>query len=99
MFSVRGMGVAERVSTSTWRLISFSRSLWVTPKRCSSSITSRPRSLNAMLFCSSLCVPISRSTPPFLAASRIRFCSLAGVKRDSTSIFTGKSRNRLTAVA
>ena len=99
MFSVRGMGVAERVSTSTWRLISFSRSLWVTPNRCSSSITSRPRSLNAMFFCSSLCVPISRSTPPFFAASRMRFCSLAGVKRDSTSTFTGKSRNRPQAVA
>ena len=52
-----------------------------------------------MFFCSSLWVPISRSTPPDLAASRMRFCSLAGVKRDSTSIFTGKSRNRLTAVA
>ena len=33
------------------------------------------------------------------SAPRMRFCSRAGVKRESTSIFTGKSRNRLTAVA
>ena len=43
--SVRGMGVAVSVSTSTCERSSFSRSLWVTPKRCSSSITSSPRSL------------------------------------------------------
>ena len=44
MFSVRGMGVAESVSTSTARLISLMCSLCATPKRCSSSTMSRPRS-------------------------------------------------------
>ena len=99
MFSVRGMGVAERVRASTWRLISLSRSLWVTPKRCSSSMMSRPRSWNCTLFCSSLWVPMSTSTAPRLRASRMRFCSLAVVNRESTSIFTGKLRKRFMAVA
>ena len=62
MFRVRGMGVAERVSTSTPLEISFSRSLWATPNRCSSSIISRPKSLNSMDFCNSLWVPIIKST-------------------------------------
>ncbi len=39
--------------TSTMVLISFSRSLSFTPKRCSSSTTSRPRFLNFTSFCSS----------------------------------------------
>ena len=99
MFSVRGMGVAERVSTSTWRLISFRRSLWVTPKRCSSSMMSSPRSLNSIPFCSSLWVPMRTSTRPSFASSRMRFWSLPGVKRESTSIRTGKSRKRPMAVA
>src|SRR5579872_6547579 len=43
MCSVRGMGVADMVSTSTSLRICFSRSLWRTPKRCSSSTMSRPR--------------------------------------------------------
>ncbi len=46
MFRVRGIGVAVIVSTSTRVRICLMRSLWATPKRCSSSTTSRPRSLN-----------------------------------------------------
>ena len=48
--SVRGIGVA--VSVSTWILprSSLSRSLWPTPKCCSSSMISRPRSLNSTDF-------------------------------------------------
>ena len=44
--SVRGIGVAVSVSTSTFVRISLMRSLCCTPNRCSSSTTSRPRSLN-----------------------------------------------------
>ena len=40
--SVRGMGVAVSVNTSTVFLICLMRSLCATPKRCSSSTTSRP---------------------------------------------------------
>ena len=46
MPSVRGIGVAVSVSTSTSARSAFIASLWRTPKRCSSSITSRPRRAN-----------------------------------------------------
>ena len=45
--SVRGMGVAVIVSTSTLVRSFLMASLCCTPKRCSSSMTSRPRSLNS----------------------------------------------------
>jgi hypothetical protein len=45
MYSVRGIGVAVIVRTSTSVRICLSFSLWVTPKRCSSSMMSKPRSL------------------------------------------------------
>ena len=64
ILSVRGMGVAESVRTSTFLLISLSVSLWPTPKRCSSSTTSSPRSLNFIFLLNSLCVPITKSTEP-----------------------------------
>src|ERR1035438_6130151 len=44
MWRVRGMGVADMVRTSTWVRICLMRSLWRTPKRCSSSTTSKPSS-------------------------------------------------------
>jgi len=44
IWSVRGMGVADRVRQSTVLLICFNFSLATTPKRCSSSTISRPRS-------------------------------------------------------
>src|SRR6266478_4730739 len=43
MCRVRGMGVAERASASTFLRISLRRSLWATPKRCSSSTSSSAR--------------------------------------------------------
>ena len=49
-WSVRGIGVAESVSTCTSARISFSRSLWATPKCCSSSTISSPRSLKRIDF-------------------------------------------------
>src|SRR5687767_10719299 len=39
MLRVRGIGVAESVNTSTRFFNCLSRSLWATPKRCSSSTT------------------------------------------------------------
>ena len=56
------MGVADRVRTSTSRLSCLSRSLAATPKRCSSSTTTRPRSLNRTSFDSSRWVPMTMST-------------------------------------
>ncbi len=46
MFRVRGIGVAVSVNTSTSVRKALSLSLSRTPKRCSSSITTSPRSLN-----------------------------------------------------
>ena len=99
MFSVRGMGVAERVRVSTCRAFSRSRSLAATPKRCSSSMMSSPRSWNATFFCNNLWVPMSRSTLPCAVRSRMSFACPALRNRLSTSTVTGKLRKRLTAVA
>ena len=99
MLSVRGMGVAESVSTSTPFDISLSFSLCDTPKRCSSSMMSSPRSWNATFFCNNLWVPMSRSTLPCAVRSRMSFACPALRNRLSTSTVTGKLRKRLTAVA
>ena len=92
--SVRGMGVAVSVSTSTWVRSSLSRSLWVTPKRCSSSMTSRPRSLKRTSRDSSRCVPTTTSSLPSASAASVFCCSALLRKRDSTATRTGKSANR-----
>jgi hypothetical protein len=47
--SVRGIGVADIVRTSTAVRICLMNSLCSTPKRCSSSTMTRPRSLNCVL--------------------------------------------------
>ena len=63
---VRGIGVAERLMTSTWSLRLRSSSFWRTPKRCSSSTMTRPRSFGRTSVLSSRCVPTSTSTLPRL---------------------------------
>ena len=92
--SVRGIGVAVIVSTSTLARNCFSRSLWATPNRCSSSTTSRPRSLNAMSLPSSRCVPITTSTLPSLAACTVSACWAGLTNRLSILTVTGKGANR-----
>ena len=62
--SVRGIGVAVRVSTSTSAWSALIGSLWPTPKRCSSSTTSSPRFLNFRSWASSRWVPMTTSTSP-----------------------------------
>ena len=42
--------------------------MWATPKRCSSSMTTSPRSLNATSFCTRRCVPMHMSTLPLARA-------------------------------
>ena len=75
MWSVRGIGVAVSVSTSTSFLNSLIRSLCFTPNLCSSSTTSRPRFLNTMSFWSSRCVPITMSTVPLFMPLSVSCCS------------------------
>ena len=68
MCSVRGIGVALSVSTSTSVRSFLMRSLCETPKRCSSSTTSKPRRAKCTSFDNSRCVPITMSVSPRLDA-------------------------------
>ncbi len=61
---VRGMGLAVRVSTSTPSAMALIDSLWVTPKRCSSSTTSSPSFLKVTSSPSRRWVPTTTSTEP-----------------------------------
>ena len=81
MFSVRGIGVAVIVSTSTRLRICLMRSLCATPKRCSSSTTSSPRSRNSTSFESSRCVPTMMSTLPAARSSSV--CLLLGLRAEA----------------
>ena len=99
MCSVRGMGVAVSVSTSTDCFIFLMASLWATPKRCSSSTTSRPRFLNSTSLASSRWVPTITSTSPSRSLRRMSFCSAAVLKRLMVSTWMGKPLKRLSMVA
>ena len=94
MFSVRGIGVAVIVSTSTRLRICLIRSLCATPKRCSSSTTSRPRSRNCTSFDSRRCVPTMISTLPAARSSSVSFCSALVRKRLTMSMRTGNAAKR-----
>ena len=94
MFRVRGMGVADRVSMSTPMKFSLSFSLCLTPKRCSSSMITRPRSWNFTSLDSSRWVPTTISTLPDCRPRRVSFCCFAVRKRDIISTFTGKASMR-----
>jgi hypothetical protein len=72
MCSVRGIGVAERVSRSISARSFLKCSLCATPKRCSSSTTTRPSRLKPTSFDRMRCVPIRMSTSP-----RATFSSVA----------------------
>ena len=89
IWSVRGIGVADSESTSTfsrsWRMSSFC----FTPKRCSSSTISRPSSFGRTSRESMRCVPIRMSTRPSwnpLSDSRTVFGER---KRETISIVNG----------
>ncbi|MNI85781.1 hypothetical protein D3C73_1428040 [compost metagenome] len=89
MFSVRGIGVAVSVSRCTLARSAFSASFWRTPKRCSSSTTTMPRSLNFTSGCSRRWVPTMTSMVPAATFSSSALISLVLLKRDSTSTFIG----------
>ena len=94
MCSVRGIGVALSASTSTssrsWRSSSFC----ATPKRCSSSTTTRPSSFGITSRESTLWVPISTSTFPSASRPAPASTSAGLRKRETISTRTGKSRYR-----
>ena len=89
MWSVRGMGVAVRVSTSTSLRSFFRRSLWATPKRCSSSTTRSPRSRKETSLASSRWVPTRTSTFPAAASARTLRTSSGVFMRETASMRTG----------
>ncbi len=91
---LRGIGVAERLNTSTSSLSSLIFSFCATPKRCSSSMISSPRSLKLTSLESRRCVPMTISTSPFFISAIMRLCSAGVLKRLNTSISAGKFLNR-----
>ena len=96
---VRGMGVAESVSTSTCSRMFFSCSLCCTPKRCSSSITTRPRSCGFTSALSRRCVPMSTSTLPSAKPASAWRCCAGVTKRLSTLTSRSKGEKRLKNVS
>ncbi|MNS96837.1 hypothetical protein D3C72_1311530 [compost metagenome] len=94
MFSVRGIGVAVRVRMSTSLRSALSCSFWRTPKRCSSSMITRPRFLIFTSSCSSLCVPMTMSILPSARSATAALTSLVDLKRLITSTVTGQSAKR-----
>ena len=91
---VRGMGVAVIVSTSTSVRHCLSFSLWATPKRCSSSMMTRPKSLKETSSDNRRCVPMMMSTEPLRRFLTMRSCCPAVRKRDNISTFTGNGARR-----
>ena len=83
------MGVAVEVSTSTSLRICLRRSLWATPKRCSSSMITSPRSLNRTSLCMSRCVPMQMSIRPLARPSTTWRCSKSVRNLLRTSIVVG----------
>ena len=96
---VRGMGVADMASTSTSVRMALSFSLCSTPKRCSSSMITRPRFLNCISLLSSRWVPITTSTAPLRSPSMVALDSLAVWNRESVARRTGKPENRSANVS
>ena len=92
---VRGIGLAVSVSTSTPSANRLTASLWVTPKRCSSSTTRRPSRLKTTSCPSSRCVPMTTSMLPSASPSTTFFCWAGDRKRLRSSTRTGYGREAI----
>ena len=92
--SVRGIGVALIASTSTLVRSALSVSLCSTPNRCSSSITTRPRSLNRTSPVMSRWVPMTTSTVPSDSPATTSFDSFGDWNRLSAFTVTGNALYR-----
>ena len=99
MYNVRGMGVADNVRQSTPVLIFFKCSFARTPNRCSSSMMINPKSLNLTSSLMIRCVPITMSTEPRAAPSKVSLICLGVRKRERTPIVTGKFAIRSTKLS
>ncbi len=96
--SVRGIGLAVSVSTSTPSAMRLTASLCVTPKRCSSSTTRSPRSLNCTSWASRRWVPTTTSTLPSASPCTTLRCWAGERKRLSSSTRTGYGAKRSAKV-
>ena len=96
---VRGMGVALMASTSTFRRSCLRASFCDTPKRCSSSTMTKPRSLGCTSIDSTRWVPMRMSSSPDLKAASAFFTSPADLNRLTMSTLTGRSAKRSRNVA
>ena len=95
---VRGMGVAVSVSTWTSLRSCFRRSLWATPKCCSSSITSRVKLRKSIFLPSRAWVPITISICPLRIPSRVDLASAVLTRRDNCRTSTGMPAKRTLKV-
>ncbi|MPN61933.1 hypothetical protein SDC9_209679 [bioreactor metagenome] len=98
MYKVRGIGVADIVSTFTSARKRRMRSLCLTPKRCSSSTIRSPSRANRISFCSRRWVPTTRSTEPASIFRMASFCCFAVTNRLSSASVTGYCENLFCAV-
>ncbi len=91
---VRGIGVAVIARISGFIPISRSVARCCTPKRCCSSITAKPRFLNAMSGWIKAWVPIKISISPFSKSSKIwrRAAALVEPVSNSTRTFSGSKK-------
>ena len=80
-WSVLGMGVAVRVNVSTLALNCFNFSFTPTPNFCSSSIMSRPKSLNFTSLLTMRWVPIIISILPSASFPRVSLICFADLNR------------------
>ena len=94
MWSVRGIGVAERASTSTSSRSERRSSFWATPNRCSSSRITSPSSFGITSRDRRRWVPTSTSTFPAAKSAITCFVSAGLRKRETISMLSGKSRKR-----
>ena len=91
ILSVLGIGVAERVKTSTFSFIFLICSFALTPKRCSSSRINRPKSWNLTSLDNNLWVPHITFNLLDAKSSKIFFCSLVDLNLFNISTVTPKS--------
>jgi hypothetical protein len=95
--SVRGIGVAERVRTSTCRLISLMCSLCETEPLLLID-DEKPQVFEFHILLQERWVPMTRSHFPVFRSPSVRRVSAGVLKRDRTAMATGNPKNRWTAV-
>jgi hypothetical protein len=91
---LRGIGVADRASTSIFLRIDFILSLSFTQNLCSSSITNTHKSLNSTSAESNLCVQTMRSIFQSFNLCNVDLIFFAVSKRVRTQILNGKPEKR-----